>query len=106
MRDWDDETGQYDYYWLDKNGARTVKQVVLANGEKYSALCYYGHEVRAGRLEGKFVYKKVDMSGRDRWSMEVAPGQSAEVPTHRETYAQSAARTGQFRSVLQHRRAK
>jgi hypothetical protein len=111
MRDWDDETGAFEYYWVNAKCERTITNVVLAGdgkldmaaGKKYSAQSWYGREVRAGRMAGKFVREQVDMSGLDRWTQEVAAGESVTVPTHRETYAQSASRTGQFKTHLQHR---
>lgn len=111
MRDWDDETGAFEYYWVNGKQERTITLVVLtgngkadmAAGKEYSSKSWYGREVRAGRMAGKFVHRQVDLSGFDRWTQQVAPGQSLTVPTHRETYAQSAARTGQFSSHLQSR---
>lgn len=38
------------------------------------------------------------------WTQELAPGEVVEVPTHRETYAQCAGRTGQFNVNRQVRR--
>lgn len=104
MRDWDNETGACEYYWVNDKCERTIAIVVLAGGGKYGAQSWYGREVRAGRIPGKIVRLKVDMGGLDRWKQEVAAGESVTVPTHRETYAQSAARTGQFKSHLQVRR--
>ena len=101
QRDYDDETGAYDYYWLNAAGERRYKNVVMASGAEYSAKSYYGHEVRKGLKPGKFVWRKVDMSGYDRWSTELNPGESIEVPVHKETYAQNASRTGQFNPIRQ-----
>ncbi len=109
MRDWDDESGAFEYYWVNDKQERTITLVVLtgdgkldmAAGKQYSAQSWYGREVRAGRMAGKFVRKLVDMSGLDRWTQQVAPGERVTVPTHRETYAQCASRTGQFKTRLQ-----
>lgn len=103
MRDWDDETGAYEYYFVNDKRERTITNVVMADEKKYSAQSWYGREVRAGRMAGKFVREQVDKSGLDRWTQELAAGESVTVPTHRETYAQSAARTGRFNTNLQHR---
>ena len=103
MRDWDDETGEFDYYWVNEKLERTVTNVVTG-GVEYSARSWYGREVRAGRMAGKIVRRKVNMSGLDRWKLNVKQGESVTVPTHRETYAQNAGRTGQFKRHVQDRR--
>jgi hypothetical protein len=44
------------------------------------------------------------MSGLKRWTRQIPPGKSVIVPSHRETYAQNAARTGQFKVTFSIRR--
>jgi hypothetical protein len=94
-RSWDEDSGEYDYFFLTASGKRRIKQVTTKFGTADSS-SYYGDQVRRGKLVGQFTTKEVDVSD-DCWTKCLGPGQKVEVPTHRETFAQHASRTGEFR---------
>lgn len=97
-RTWDDETGQYSYFFLTASGTRRYKVVETKYGT-FDAGCYYGYEVRTGKLEGKFSLRETEVSD-SLWTQVLAAGESVTLPTHSETYHQTAMRTGVFRPSL------
>jgi len=96
-REWDEDTGIYDYYFLTPSGERRVLMVEV-EGKTYSPRSWYGREVRAGRMQGRFFYANVPVG--NTWTHELEPGESVTVPAHRETYHQHALRTGEFRPSI------
>ena len=96
-RDWDDESGLYEYYFLTAAGARRVKVVITEYGT-HDARCWYGRQVREGKLKGRFAYEETRPVDIDqKWTQTLAPGESVKVPAHFETYSDTAMRTGEFR---------
>lgn len=100
-REWDHETGKYDYFFLTASGRRRHLVVTTKHGV-FAAGSHYAHQVRNGELEGQFSFREAEVSS-DLWTQQMAPGETLRVPTHCETYHQSAMRSGQFHPRLQHR---
>jgi|688.fasta_scaffold1257053_1 hypothetical protein len=96
-RDWDDESGLYEYYFLTPANTRRVKVVITEEGTA-SARCWIGRQVREGTLKGRFAFEETRPVDIDRkWTQTLAPGESVRVPAHFETYSDTAMRTGEFR---------
>lgn len=105
-RDWDDESGEYSYYWVRPDGTQKYATMKCACGKQFYPTSYYGRNRKCecgGALVKKFVVTEI-FNLCDKWTAELQPGETLEVPTHKETYAQSASRTGQFKSHLQYRK--
>ncbi len=100
-RSWDDDSGEYDYFFLTAAGLRRYKVVTTKYGV-FEAGCYYAHQVRKGELDGKFSFRETEVSS-DLWTQQMAPGEAILVPTHCETYHQCAMRSGQFSQRRQYR---
>lgn len=94
-RAWDDETGQFDYFWLTPEGKRRYR-VVTTEAGTFDASSYLGLQVLRGEVPGRFSYRLADTPD-NLWTQELAPGESARLPTYRETYHAHAMRTGEFR---------
>jgi hypothetical protein len=96
-RDWDDESGLYEYYFLTPANTRRVKIVITEFGTA-DARCWYGRQVREGTLKGTFAYQETRPVDIDqKWTLTLAPGEAVNVPAHFETYSDTAMRTGEFR---------
>lgn len=98
-RTWDEDSGEYSYFFLTAKGMHRYQVVTVKDGT-FDAGCWYASQVRKGLMPGKFSFRESDMNGVDLWRHELSAGESISVPTHRETYHQMAMRTGEFRPSL------
>ena len=85
---WDEDSGNYDYFFTNCNDERIYRvEKLLPNGKK------------------QISYKKEENAGyytSDSWRLK--PGEKIQVPTHQETFAQCAMRSGQFSAIRQARK--
>jgi len=96
-RDWDDESGRYEYYFLTPANTRRAKVVITEFGT-HDARCWYGRQVRVGAIKGRFAFEETSPVDIDqKWTQKLASGEVVEVSSHFETFGQTAARTGEFR---------
>lgn len=84
MREWDNESGEYSYFWAELDGTR---KMLLTTGPN------------------KREFRVFQEEPGTQWNERVEPGCSVRVPAHRETFAQCASRTGEFRPMQQARRS-